>query len=144
MARLPKALIRKYGISKKAWSIFKRSKSSGTRTRKVTKAKTMARKRSYRSYPRRAYRRARTGFAGLGKGLSIKNLAVGAAALTIAKMFQPFGGNYKPAVDKIACGVILPAIKMDNNDLLTAGIKEGIATLVTGYLSGAGYSGGSL
>lgn len=32
MAKLPKALIRKYGISKKAWSVFKGSKSKKKRS----------------------------------------------------------------------------------------------------------------
>jgi hypothetical protein len=54
MARLPKSLIKKYGISKKAWSIFKRRRKSPSRTRKASPSrrrggrKTMARRKKRR------------------------------------------------------------------------------------------------
>jgi len=72
------------------------------------------------------------------------NLAVGAGGLLLAARFQPFGGAYKPALDKVATGVALNAVGMDNSDLITVGLKEGIATLANGYLSGSGFSGASL
>ena len=93
-----------------------------------------------RAAPRRAYRRARTGLAGLGKGLSIKGLVTGVAGIALMKKYNPYGGEYKPAIDKIVPGVVLPMIKMDNHDLLTAGIKEALATAVDTYLLGGGYA----
>jgi hypothetical protein len=43
MAKLPKAIIKKYGITKKAWSVFRGSK---VKTKRVyAKVKTMARRR---------------------------------------------------------------------------------------------------
>ena len=103
-----------------------------------------------RSYPRftRARRRAR-GILG-GMRLNWKSLAVGTAGLVVAQRFQPFGGAYKPAIDKIAVGAIASMAKMDNMDLVTAGIKEGVATLVNQALQGGisfgsvGATGGSL
>lgn len=44
MAKLPKAIIKKYGITKKAWSVYRANKRGG---KKVAKRKT-ARKRTYR------------------------------------------------------------------------------------------------
>jgi len=84
-------------------------------------------------------RRARGFITGLGKGLSLKSIAAGSLGLMAMQRFQPFGGVYKPAVDKIVLGIILPMIKLDNQDMLTVGIKEGIATLANQYLgAGAG------
>ena len=39
MAQLPRALIKKYGISKKAWSVFRASKSRSSSARVTTMAK---------------------------------------------------------------------------------------------------------
>jgi hypothetical protein len=58
-SKLPKHIIKKYGISKKAWQVFRASKSkvskkvvkskSKTSTKKLTRSKSMAkRKRSYK------------------------------------------------------------------------------------------------
>lgn len=44
MAKLPKALIKKYGISKKAWAIFRGSKSRST---KRVRSSSMAKKRYF-------------------------------------------------------------------------------------------------
>jgi len=61
MARkgLPKSIIKKYGISKKAWAVFrgqKSSKSSNPRPKKARKVKNVVRRR----YSRKRKRRART------------------------------------------------------------------------------------
>jgi len=55
MAKLPKALIKKYGISKKAWAVFrgsKKSKSSPKLRARKTKSRGlyMARRKKARSY----------------------------------------------------------------------------------------------
>lgn len=99
----------------------------------------MARKRrSYRPRIRRAYRR-RGGVRGILGGImpgGILPAVAGVGGLIVAQRYQPFGGAYKPAIDKIALGVVLPMIGMDNRDMLSVGIKEGIATLVNSYLGG--------
>lgn len=55
MAGLPKALIRKYGISKKAWAVFRSGHSSSR-----SSVKTMAKKRVSRRWRGRARRRFST------------------------------------------------------------------------------------
>lgn len=59
MAKLPRSLIKKYGISKKAWSVFRSSQSRGRKTAKVT---TVARRRRFgraRAGVRRGFRKFR-------------------------------------------------------------------------------------
>jgi len=100
----------------------------------------MARRRIRRWRPRKwspiIKRRARGFIIGLGRGLSLKSVAAGSLGLMAMQRFQPFGGVYKPAIDKIALGILLPMVKLDNQDMLTVGIKEGLATLVNQYLGG--------
>lgn len=81
---------------------------------------------------------------GIGK-VSVKNTAIGTGLLMAMQRFQPFGGNYKPAVDKLAVGVIGKVAKIGQADMLTVGIKEGLATLGNQYLGGGAISpmGGS-
>ena len=90
-------------------------------------------------YVRAKVRRARARARGLGiKGLSVKDMIAGTVGLIVAQRYQPFGGQYKGAVDKVATGLVLNVAKLDNKDLITAGIKEGLATLANSYLSGGG------
>ena len=149
MAGLPKKLIKKYGISKRAWEIYRGTKRVTKRVArpKRRKIKMAKRKRSYR--PRFTRARARYhragGLKGMASGLfpdGILKTAVGAGALIAAQRYQPFGGQYKPAIDKIALGVILPVVGMGNKDFLSVGIKEGIATVVNGYLGGGAVTNG--
>lgn len=130
---LPKSIIKKYGISKKAWAVFRGKKHTKRGNKTMAKRKT-----TRRSYPRarRTYSRAKgfMGKLGIGKGMTVKSLIAGSAALIVAQRYQPFGGPYKPAIDKVASGIVLNVAHLDNADLISAGIKEGVATLVNGYL----------
>ena len=63
-------------------------------------------------------------------------MVTGAGGLVIMQRYQPFGGPYKPAIDKIALGMVLPIVGMGNKDMLSVGIKEAIATVVNSYLGG--------
>jgi len=99
----------------------------------------MPRKRRVRyitKYVPKIRRRTAGLLRGVGRGLSLKALAAGSLGLMVMQRFQPFGGVYKPAVDKIALGIVLPMLKLDNADMLSVGIKEGIATLANQYLAG--------
>lgn len=135
MVGLPKSIIKKYGITKKAWAVFrgKSLKRSAPKSKVTAMAKT--RKRAARA-KKRYTRRARGLMGGLGKGLSFKSLASGTLGLILTDRYQPFGGVYKPAVDKIAIGIVGPMMGLDNQDMLTVGIKEGLARVVGGYLGG--------
>lgn len=55
--KLPRSIVKKYGISKKAWSVYRNSRSRSTRAAKVT---TVARKRTFRSRARSVGRALRT------------------------------------------------------------------------------------
>jgi hypothetical protein len=90
---------------------------------------------------RRYGRRARGGIAGLRK-LSVKNVVVGSLGLWLIRRLNPFGGMYKPAVDKVATGFVLGMAGMDNGDLITVGVKEGVATLADSFIGG-GWSVGT-
>ena len=64
---LPRAIIKKYGVTKKAWKVF-RSKKKGSRTRTTTKRSVsrMAKRKIRRSYPK-AKARSRKKSGGFGK-----------------------------------------------------------------------------
>ena len=136
MVGLPKSLIKKYGITKKAWSIFRGSKP---KTRSKTMAKRKSTRKVYVKSKRKGYSKPRGLFGGFGKGLTLKSIAVGAGGLVALQKFPVLGfaGAYKSAADKIAIGVIGPMLGADNHDMLTVGIKEGLATFVGGFLGGS-------
>ena len=86
--KLPKELIKKYGISKKAWAVF-RSRNKGRRVKKIKRVKTVSRrkpakrqtsKKVIRMARRRNYRRR--GRKGRKMGIpTIATMVVGANAL---------------------------------------------------------------
>lgn len=100
-----------------------------------------------RAAPRRAraaYRRSRKR-GGLLTGKGMLNNVVGALALLGAKkvvgensMVGVDVGSYNPAAQQIGAGFALKAVGMDNTDLISAGIKVGIATAIDNYTSGRG------
>ena len=97
MAKLPKSIIKKYGISKKAWSVF-RGQSKVSKTSKKTGGRKMAKKK-------------RSGGSKGGDTLLLQAgtaMAYGALRPKIEQWIQPVtskipvGGNY---VDEIALGL---------------------------------------
>lgn len=145
MRGLPKSIIKKYGISKKAWRIYRSGKAPTKRRRSIKRGSSKMVKRKRRSYIPRARRaiRRRGGARGILSGLfpgGLVQTVAGAGGLVVMQRYQPFGGAYKPAIDKIALGVVMPMVGMGNKDMLSVGIKEGIATLVNQYLGGAAIS----
>ena len=135
MARkgLPKSIIKKYGISKKAWRVFqgKKSKSSTPRTSKTSrKVKKVAKRR----YSRKRSRR-RGGMtiplapiAGLAAGLASGSAWSGGASV-ISRLME---GNITDAA-KIACfnytGIDPYTGTFDPN-----GLKTGLLPLIMGAL----------
>ena len=86
---LPRSLIKKYGISKKAWQVYragkKRSRPSRPVRIKKTKVRFMARRRrvSRRPYTRTRY--VRRAVRRRGGTLTMKNLAMGAAVVAVVE-----------------------------------------------------------
>lgn len=100
-------------------------------------------RRARRSVGRVARRGRRRGGFLTGKGML--NNVVGALGILAAKkvvgensMLRISVGTYNPAVQKIAAGFGLRAVGMDNSDLISAGLKEGLATVIDNYTSGRG------
>jgi len=76
-------------------------------------------------------------------GFNLKSGLAGALGLlAMKKVIGPNSltgfslGAYDPAIQKIAAGAVLGFARMDNKDLITAGAKEGIATLIDNFTSG--------
>lgn len=115
MAKLPKNIIRKYGISKKAWSIFRGEKR--TTTRRVS---GMARRRHSRS----------RGGGGPGGGKLMNGLikpsgmlgqAVSGLGAAYVSNLIPVNIPYKPTIAAFLVG----------------GIPGAVATVLVGNMSGA-------
>ena len=95
------------------------------------------RRRSYFRIPSR--RRVRKGIR-----FNWKNSLIGAAGLMAVKMVRPHLvnlGNYNTPVESIATGAVLKMVGMDNTDLISAGIKQGIAQVGRDLLSGTLFGG---
>jgi len=135
MAKLPKRLIKKYGISKKAWSEFRKEQSGRKRRPAVkSRAKPRARTRS-RSKPKTKRSVKNTNFnfgGGLGKGI-----AVGVAA-GVVNRFIPV--NIAGA-DLIIAGIVMKDSTVQKIGAITLG--RSLASSFTGALTGGGgVSGG--
>lgn len=76
---LPASIIKKYGVSKKAWSVFRSHRRSSTPKRRVD---VMPRRRFKRYRPFRSVRRS---FRRRGGSLSMKDLAIGAAVIAVVE-----------------------------------------------------------
>lgn len=92
-----------------------------------------------------ATRRRATRRGGFLTGKGMLNNVIGAIGILAAKkvvgensMLRISVGSYNPAVQKIAAGFGLKAVGMDNSDLISAGLKEGLATVIDNYTSGRG------
>ena len=58
MKGLPRHIIKKYGVSKKAWAVYRGSKASPSRIRKSVKVKTTTRR--YKVAKRKSYRKSKS------------------------------------------------------------------------------------
>ena len=113
------------------------------RRRRFTRARRVATRRAVRPI-RGAYRRARRRGGLLTRG-GMTNNVVGALGILAAKKVVGENslvglnlGAYNPAVQKIGAGFVLRTVGMSNEDLISAGIKEGFATVIDNYTSGRG------
>jgi len=132
-------------------------RSGGLRkTRKITGGKMTPdpdprRRRRYgrvrviRRYVRPVRRRIRRGGRGLWSWKSVLAGAIG--LLAVKKVIGENSalnislGSYDPAVQKIATGFILSQVGLDNSDLISAGVKEGVATIADNLIAGKGIGG---
>lgn len=89
----------------------------------------------------RSFRRS----GGFGQGFNIKTMAAGAIGLLAAKkivgpnsLVRISLGDYDGPAQNITAGIALHMLKLDNRDLITAGVKQGLATAADNIISGKG------
>jgi len=139
MGKLPKAIIRKYGISKKAWSVYRGSK---TKKRKSSRRKTSVKRRTHTMAKRRkgSYRRKATNM--LGK---LNKPVVGAAAMIAYDRFVspmiPIQGMSKDiaelGIGMMLSGQRMPILKSMGNTMLVLNTYQIVSRLTAG-IGGAG------
>ena len=98
-----------------------------------------SRRRAAPSFSRRRSRRS----GGL-LGVNVKSMIAGGAGLIVVKMVRERFinlGNYNTAADSIVTGGILGMLKLDNKDLITAGVKQAVAQGGKDLLSGTLFGG---
>lgn len=122
MAKLPKSIIKKYGISKKAWAVFRASKG----TRISRRAKT-TKSRGYATMARHKKKRTAKGKQGFfNKALQI---ALGAGVAAIYEVFVspriPLARNIKNIVELII-GLVVAVMPR-----LPVAVRAGGAALAT-------------
>jgi hypothetical protein len=99
MAKLPKNIIKKYGISKKAWQVFRGQKKSSSKKTAVYK---MARKKRF---GKKSYKKS-SGFS-LGSALKVLSGAALAAAYEVfVSPMIPLGAQIKNIIE-LVLGLVL-------------------------------------
>jgi len=98
---LPKSIIKKYGITKKAWRVYRGNK----KTSKTTKKRSVKAKVANRRYSRKKTKRRGSRIFG---NVGIKGLVVGTGILTLAKYlarrFLPVGSAYVDGLAMVGAG----------------------------------------
>jgi len=140
MARLPKSLIKKYGISKRAWAEFRKTKKSKSTNRGL---KTMAKRKS--GTKRKSYK------AKSGSLKSVSKILVGAGLAALYEVFVspmiPLARNIKNLLE-ILIGVFLVMqpnayMKSAGVALITINAFEIIVPLIRGVKSKSAIGGNS-
>ena len=106
IARLPKSIIKKYGITKKAWRVYRGQKATKrkpvrrkTRTKTKTRVKYVARRR------KKTYRKSRSSLS--PKDAVLYGLGYGAVREPINQMVKKFTGNMALNVgDEVVLGAL--------------------------------------
>lgn len=98
MAKLPKSLIKKYGISKKAWQVYK-NRNKKKKKRKSPTIKSRSRKRTTKKMAKkkRTYRRK-------SRGLKPSQILIGGGIYGALRSY--LDGAIKPLTSKIPLGTI--------------------------------------
>jgi|WetSurMetagenome_2_1015567.scaffolds.fasta_scaffold872203_1 hypothetical protein len=116
MGKLPKSLIKKYGISKKAWAVFRGQKTKPTKRQKMTKRKKYFGKKG------------KSGFS-FGKALQILGGAVAAAAYEVfVSPMIPLSSMIKNIIELV---VGLALALMPRMPLIVRGFGAALATVNT-------------
>ena len=134
LAGLPKSIIKRYGISKKAWEVY-RSQHKAARPAS-TGGKKMVKRRRASSIRKKRAKRGGGGRKIIGN-LGLKGLLIGGGLTVLADMFiPPIGGAYSPALKLMAAGAGAKAIGAPGAMLMSSGAMLGAATAIRQLLSG--------
>lgn len=125
MAKLPKSLIKKYGISKKAWAVFRAGKGkSKSRVRTSSRKTRKTQSRGLYMAKKRRTSRSKSGF--MGKvGKILLGVGVAAAYEVFLSPMIPLNRNIKNIVEMIL-GVVVAAMPR-----LPMAIRAGGAAIAT-------------
>ena len=135
LAGLPKNIIKRYGISKKAWAVY-RSQHTAARPAS-TGGKKVAKRRRASSRRSSAKRGAKRGGIRLLGNMGLKGMLMGGAMLFASRsLLGGIGGEYNAPLTMIAAGVGSKAVGVSGASLAGAGVMELGATLVGKLLSG--------
>ena len=130
---LPRSIVKKYGISKKAWQVYKSQKRRGRtsrKTRKLSGGRTRRRRRSV-ARRRRTRRRSFLSFGRIGlKGAVIGGLLI-AGVKYLVRRFAPQFAGYESNVALIGAGLV-------KKSFLPAGIAMTVGDLIVDYLTPGG------
>lgn len=144
MARLPKSIIKKYGITRKAWAVFRGTRA--TKTRKTKSVKT----RSY-TMARHKKHSKKSGKGFMGK---VMQIAIGAGVAALYEVFIspmiPLSRNVKNILE-LALGILLAsmprmpmAVRAGGAALATINAFEIIVPLISGAKQNVTSGGGNL
>jgi len=136
LAGLPKSIIKRYGISKKAWEVY-RSQHKAARPASTGGKKMAKRRRASSTRKRSAKRGAKRGGIRLLGNMGLKGMLMGGAMLFASRsLLGGIGGEYNAPLTMIAAGVGSKAVGVSGASLAGAGIMELGATLVGKLLGG--------
>jgi hypothetical protein len=112
---------------------FTKKKKTGGKMPRKTKIRYRTRFARFRSRSRRGSR-----------GMNIKAMVAGGIGLIGVKMVRERFinlGNYNTPADSIITGAVMKMLKLDNGDLISAGIKQGVAQVGRDLLAGTLFGG---
>ena len=138
---LPGSIIKKHGISKKAWAVF-RGQGAPKKVKHMVKKRKTSRVRRYYGKAKRVGRRA----GALG-GISLKEIIFGAALMTAGKvvvgMVAP-GLPFQRQVGTLAGGAVAAFTGLPGKRLISFGLMDAGSDLIAGFIGGGlgGTSGG--
>ena len=129
---LPKSIIKKYGVSKKAWQVYKEQKKGGRKTKSKSK-KSKSKKSGGRKKvaKKKTYRRRSFGFGKISlKGAIFGGLLI-AAAKWLVRRFAPQFAGYESNVALIGAGLV-------KKSFLPVGVAMTVGDLIVDYLTPGG------
>lgn len=106
--KLPKSIIKKYGISKKAWAVFRGKKSSASTSTMARRTKRKSRRGGFARFGRRKGRRSSASKGVNPTGLVIGAMVYGAGREWLSDKLQPLTSKIPAGdfADEVGLGVL--------------------------------------